>query len=185
MNRMEMRIFGLAMLMLSGGLSVLSAQMPTGTGLRGLPGRPAGAGGVEAVLRLRERLELSDQQAATLESLRQARVQERSERLAVRAELRSRLATGQLDRAEASERVRALRTAAREAAERTRQQVRETLTEVQLDSLARLSARARAFAAGRASVLRRGGRAWPHGRQGLRPRRGGRYRLFPRGGRGS
>lgn len=158
--------------MLAGAGTELPAQQERAPGVRGEArmermdrvgriARDGGAPGVEGILRMRDRLALTDDQVARLEALRSERVRERAEVASERADLRSRLRAGTLDRAEARERMSAMAEARRGSAEQARAEVEALLTEDQRATVQQLQAQRRAFEAGRRSGMReqaRGGR---------------------------
>lgn len=134
----------------------------------------AGATGVEAVLRMRDRLELTGDQVARLDALRSERVERRAQEAAEVSELRSRLLAGTIDRSEATERMTALREARAGCAGQDRQALESLLDESQRATLDQLRAERRAFEAGRRIGMReqaRGARA-----------QGGTWRNAPRRG---
>ncbi len=142
------------------------------------PVRPSAPAGVEGIIRLRDRLELTDEQVARLDALRSEEVARRGRDAAELGELRSQLRAGTLERAEARERIQAVREARRSAAEASRAAVMEILTEEQAAEVQELQARRRAFEAGRRSAMREGARrpdrpARPEGVRGGRGGRGG------------
>jgi Spy/CpxP family protein refolding chaperone len=116
----------------------------------------AGAPGVEGVLRMRDRLKLTDDQIARFDALRGERVRERTAVSSEMAELRSQLRAGTLDRAEARERMREVADARRASAAEARAEVESLLTE---DQRATLQSQRRAFEAGRRSAMREGARS--------------------------
>ena len=131
-------------------------------------GRDATRGSVEQVMRMRDRLALSEQQVAELDQIRQELVAERAERQARIAELRSRTLAGQADGEELREAMQAEREALGAQRESQRERVLAVLDEAQRDSLEQLGARARAFRMGRESGLRGRGPERP-GLRGGRP----------------
>lgn len=167
----------LAMMTWLGAGAELSAQQERAPGARAearmdrlgrmdRTARGSGAPGVEAVLRLRDRLELSDDQVARLDALRSERVAEGATVASEMAELRSQLRAGTLDRAQAREIMRVAAEARRASAEETRIEVEGLLTEQQRATVEQLQAQRRAFEAGRRSAVRDGERA-----RGVRPER--------------
>ena len=166
--------------LLAAGATNLAAQRRA-AGQRG-PGMDARTGGVEAIMNIRDRLELTDDQINSLEALRQSGVQRRNDLLANMNELRSQLEAGQIDRGQFAEAVREQREAAGNVAGQGREQIDAILTEPQLATLEEMRGRARAFARGRASANRRGaGARGSRGGAGMRP--GNRWR-GPAGGSG-
>jgi len=179
---------------MTGGILVLATIMATGAadltaqrGRRGQQGPAMGGqrGVVEAIMRMKDRLELTDAQMDELDGLRQASVQQRTGQMAMIAELRSQLASGQIDRAGFREAMKAQREGNQESAVQQRERVESILTESQRATLTETRGRARAFAAGRTSMRRghqgplrremhRQGRRGRDGALGKRMRRGRR-----------
>ena len=139
---------------------------------------------VEAVMQMRERLELTEQQIAELEVIRREMVQERSAQRAELDEMRSRLAAGQIRRSELMAFMEERRDATQDVADERRARIDGVLTEAQLEQVQELRTRSPAFARGRASV-RGGDGEGLRGRPGMRrgDRRGGfgPARMGPRG----
>ncbi|HSM62156.1 MAG TPA: Spy/CpxP family protein refolding chaperone [Longimicrobiales bacterium] len=133
--------------------------------------------GIEGIMGMRERLELTDQQVEQLDALRQEAVQRRTAHRAQMEELRSQVRAGQLDRDAVREQMEARREASE--AMRTQQQERidAILNDAQRQQLEQVRAEARAFRMGRQSALR-------GGRPGMRSGRGMGMRGFERGMRG-
>jgi hypothetical protein len=136
----------------TGGLLALTALVAVGVNdisgqqqgrRRGAETRPSQ--GVEAIMQMRERLALTDEQIASLDAVRGEAVQRRSSNAAEMAELRSQLSAGQIQRSD----MMAFMEDQREAS---------VLSEEQQASMQKLRTRARSFARGRASA-RRDGRA--------------------------
>lgn len=173
--------------MLAGTGSGLSAQQDRAPGARaearmdriGRAARDGGAPGVEGILRMRNQLELTDDQVARLDALRSERVQERAAISSEMAELRSQLRAGTLDRAEARQRRSSAVEARRASAEQARSEVESLLTDEQRETVQQLQAQRRAFEAGRRSGMREGARGARPGRD--RPERS-RGRRGPGGG---
>ena len=139
------------------------------------PAGASGAAAVEGIIRLRERLELTEDQVARLDALRSEEVARRGRDAAQLDELRSQLRAGTLERADARERMETLREARRSTLEESRATVAEILTDEQEAEVEQLKARRRAFEAGRRSVLRERARG---------PERPGRLDGGGRGARG-
>lgn len=126
---------------------------------------------VEAVIRMRERLELTEAQIVDLDAIRRESVARRSAGSAELAELRSQRAAGLIERSEVMAFLEERRVADREYAAERQQRVEAILDGAQLESVQELRQRGRAFARGRMGP-RRGGRP---GFRGIRPGvRGGR-----------
>ena len=120
------------LLVLSAGLAqapMLSAQgAPLGG--RG-PQRPRPGMGIERIMRMRDALELTDDQVRRLDELRREVLERRMERRGQIAELRSEVAAGLIEREEVREQVISLRDGMRETAEQRREQVMAILTDEQ------------------------------------------------------
>lgn len=170
----------------------VAAQQGRRAGARQAPGRimrPMGAQrmgraarpGVEGIMRMRERLKLTDNQFKRLDAIRAGIVRQRVARLARMAELRSRVMAGEATRGTLVDSMTAWRKAAVAAGQEQRTHVEGILTQTQKDTLESLVARRRAFAAGRASALRGMRRGMWRGRG---PFMGGRGAMWNRSGRG-
>ena len=118
------------------------------------PARGSGAGAVERLLRLRDRLELTEDQVSRLDALRGEVVAQRGQNAAELEELRSQLRAGTLDRPEARERMQALREDRRSMVDRSRAAVEDILDDEQEAEMEAIQAQRRAFEAGRRSGLR-------------------------------
>lgn len=155
-------------------VATLTAGAAAGVTGQDTPAEPAGARsipGVEAIIRMRERLELSETQVADLDAIRRESVERRSAAAAELTELRSQLAAGLIDRSDVMAFLEQKRDGDRQYATERKARVEALLDEAQLESLQELRQRRRAFARGRMG-LRRGGQP---GFRGRRPGvRGGR-----------
>jgi len=171
-------------MMLSVGVADLAAQQSRAQGPRARADgadrmvRGGGAPGVEGILRMRERLELTEDQVARLDALRSERVEQRTLAAHEMNELRSQLRAGTIERTEAMERMRTAREARAGQAEQDRAAVEALLSENQRATLEQLQAQRRAFEAGRRSALRGQARGMRGGGEARSPRRGG----FPQPG---
>lgn len=125
---------------------------------------------VEAIMRMRDRLELTEEQIASLDEIRREIVEQRNAERAALAEMRSRLAAGQIRRSELMAFMEERQDANQGVAEERRARIEGVLTETQLEALQEMRSRARAFARGRASV--RGGERPGFRRPGMRGERG-------------
>jgi Spy/CpxP family protein refolding chaperone len=125
---------------------------------------------VEAIMQLRERLALTENQIAELDVVRRESVARRSAEMAEMAELRSRLRAGQIRRSEVMARMEERRDANQGLTEERRARVESILTDEQLTTLDELQLRRRAFRRGRQSA-RRGPRGDFDGRPGVVGRR--------------
>lgn len=164
-------------MMLSLGVADIASQQnqrqPPRTALAERMVRPGGAPGVEGILRMRERLELTEDQVTRLDALRSERVEQRSLAAHEMNELRSQLRAGTIERAEAMDRMRTAREARAGQAEQDRATVEAVLNEDQRATLELLQAQRRAFEAGRRSGLRGHARDRRGGGEVRGPRRGG------------
>jgi len=153
-----------------GPAAVQGARGAQVQGMRGrqMQGRGADQGGVEAIMRMRERLELTDAQISELDGLRSQGVTRRNAQMATMAELRSRMAAGEIQRSEIIATMEAQREGADGIREQHRARIDAILTEGQRESLQQMQRVGRAFQAGRAAGAARGG---PAGR-GMRAQRG-------------
>jgi len=143
-------------------------------GQRGQRGRrgPADAmrgQGVEAIMRLREQLELNDNQIQELDQIRQEAVQRRTAHQAEMEELRSQARSGQMEREALRGAVQARQEVAEAIREQQQERVEAILSDTQKAELEGMRGRARAFERGRRSGMRRGGSG---GGQALRGQRG-------------
>lgn len=154
----------------------LDAQQGPG-GRRGMAMGPRGAG-VEMIMRQRERLQLTEDQVERLDAIRREAVQRRAAHQTQMAELRSRVAAGEMEPGELREQAQAMRQGAEEIQRQQRERIEAVLTDAQKETLQEWGARARAFQMGRQSALRGGGRGGmgPGMGPGMRPGRA------PRGG---
>jgi hypothetical protein len=94
--------------------------------------------GVEAALRMREQLKLSDAQVNQLEALRKDIVAQRQNSAREMIDLRSRIAAGSLEREEARKQLQSRREAMRTALTQRHEQLGRILTEEQRDDLRRV-----------------------------------------------
>jgi len=175
---MKRTMGGAALLAAVMAVAPLHADAPQGPrGQRGAEVGPRGAG-IEMIMRQRERLELTEDQVKRLDQLRQEAVQRRTAHQAQMAELRSKVAAGQLEPEALRDQVRAMREGADEIQKQQRERIEGVLTDAQKETLREWGARARAFQMGRQSALRGGqGRMAP----GMGPQQGLRGRA-PRAG---
>jgi Spy/CpxP family protein refolding chaperone len=141
--------------------------------------------GVEVIMRLRERLELSEDQIRQLDQIREEAVRRRNAHRAEMEELTSRVRAGQMEAAELRDLARQRREAAKGIRDADRERVEAILTEDQRASLETLRGQARAFQRGRQSTMRGRGFRGPDGawRRGTgTPRRAPRPGMWRRGG---
>jgi len=143
----------------------------------------------ETVMSLRERLELTDEQIASLDALRRGSVERRNVDRAEMEEMRSQLRAGQIRQSEMMAFLEDRRDAAADRSEDRRASLEGVLNETQLEAID--NARMRAGAAARRGASVRNGRdaARGQGLQNSRGSRGGQGQGFrgqrgPRGGQG-
>jgi hypothetical protein len=139
-------------------LAVSASVEPLEAQRRGARGRAPGAS-VEQALRLRDTLQLTDDQVAQLQALRQEAVADRQAAMEHFIDVRSRFRAGDMTSDELQEELASRREDARSRADGREERFSGTLTEGQLDQLA--TAHRRTFRMGR-----RGG--WPGGGRGFR-----------------
>ena len=154
MKRTTSRLIVLSALMAMGALDV-AAQQAGGRERR----RPARGAGVEAIMQMRDRLELTEGQIAELEEIRRETVARRSAEMAEMAEMRSRLRAGEIRRSELMAFMEDRRDANAGVAEEQRARVDAVLSEEQLAAVQEMRTRARGDMRGRQGVRRgpRGG----------------------------
>ncbi len=163
MKRLKSSLVMLAVVSLAAPWGVAAQRGPQGRGGPGMDrgmagmqrmGQARGGSGVEAILRMKDRLELTDDQFRQLDELRAASVQHRNAQRAVMEEYRSKIASGQMERSE----LQTIMESRREEMEGLRSQhqerIQSILTEGQRTQIRELQARARAFQRGRASAMR-------------------------------
>jgi hypothetical protein len=103
---------------------------------------PVSGQGVEAIMRARETLALTDDQISRLDAIRREIVAQRSAEAAEMAELRSRLAAGQIRRSEMMAAQEDRQAAAEGRAEARRDRIDAVLTEEQRASVEQMRTRA-------------------------------------------
>ena len=180
------------MKMMTGGLLVLATFFATGmTGLtaqqarrgphmRGMQGRQEGGG--EQIMRMRERLELTEDQVNQLDAIRRENVQRRTAEMAEMTEVRSQYAAGLIQRSDVMAAMEDREATARGRDGQQHERLESILTEGQQETLNRLRRQNRVSADGRARGMRgrggpggfRGDRGGPPGRHGFRHDRGDR-----------
>jgi hypothetical protein len=138
-------------------------------------GHPVAAQGVEAIMRARETLALTDDQISRLDAIRREVVAQRSAEQAEMAELRSQLSAGQIRQSQLMAAQEGRADAAQGRAEDVRARVDAVLTEEQRAQVDQLRTRAQRVGARRPGVAR-------GGRGGLAP--GGLGPVGPRNRRG-
>ncbi len=185
----------LATLFATGMTGLTAQQSRRGSQMRGMEGRQQG--GVESIMRLRERLELSQDQVAQLDAIRRENVQRRTAEMVKMTEVQSQYAAGLIRRSDVMAAMEDREEAARGRDGQQRERLESILTEGQQESLNRLRRQDRDSADGRARRMRgraspsgfSGSRGGPPGRDGFRADRGGRqgrdyFRRDRRGRRG-
>ena len=167
-------------------LSAANAQRRQGGAREGMR-----AAGVENVLRMRERLELTDEQLTQLEELRVAALERRKTRMVEMMDLQSRRRAGDLEREEWRDVMAERRETNRTQGARQREQITAILTDEQRDRITSLrqqragtrrGARAGRFRNGRGAA--RGFRGREPSRRFAGPRRADRLRERVRAGGG-
>ena len=157
-----------------------NAQEFRGSGVFGKPGfNRAPPSGPEQIMRMRDRLQLTDEQINQLDDIRRENVQRRTTAMAEMAELRSQATAGQISRSDVMSQLNARREEDRAMAKPAElvmsiltDQQREILKDVKMRSLKARSGKAR-------------GRRGRGGPAGFRDPKGGRpTRPSMRGGRG-
>lgn len=128
-------------------------------------GARPGFGGVEAALRMREQLKLTEDQAKQLEALRKEIVAQRQSEASEMIDLRSRVEAGLIERDEAREQMEKRRESMREQMEQQRERIERILTDEQREQL-RERARSRGT-----DVRRPGAPPAPPAAPGVVPRR--------------
>lgn len=119
--------------------------------------------GVEAIMRMRDRLELTEDQLTALEAIRGQSVQDRNAGMAEMAEMRSRLAAGEIQRSEMMAFMEQRREASTGVAEQRRGSIDGVLNDSQRESLQ----------AARGQAVRRGQMRARRGAPGMRSRGNG------------
>jgi len=132
--------------------------------------------GVEGIMRMRDRLKLTDDQFQRLDAVRSEVVQRRIQHQARAEELRSRVMAGEATRGTLVDSMTAWRKAGAEIRQQDRQRVESILSDAQKDTLQTLMQRRRAFAAGRASAFRGMRQHMRMGRDGFRSGRSPGFR---------
>jgi hypothetical protein len=97
---------------------------------------------VEAIMRARERLELTEEQIGQLDAIRRETVAQRTAEMAQRAELRSQLEAGQIRQSELMAAMEDQRDAREARAEERRASIDAILTDVQRESVQQMRRRA-------------------------------------------
>lgn len=171
---MKRMMSGVAILAMALTVAPVGAQAPRrgamGPGMgRGGPPADAGAPGVEGIMRMRDRLELTETQVQQLEQIRREAVERRNAHRSQMDELRSRVRAGEADAAELQEQMEAHRAMSQEMRQAQRERVDAILTEDQRSQLQQMRDRAQAFMMGRRSALRGGRQGMDGRRPGMRP----------------
>ncbi len=173
-----------ALTALLGVVMAIPAEAQRGQGGLGMRAR---TGCAESALRLREGLELNDQQVSQLEALRTSCMERQQSHQAEALEMRSQLAAGQITVEDYRTAMEARRETASAAQDATRTRLEEILTEEQMTELTRSQARlARGVMRGMQGRGQMGMRGRGHqgfrgrGMQGFRGRQDFRGRVPPR-----
>lgn len=168
----------LAALLASGAPDLAAQHGRRGPQMRGMEDRHEARqdGGVESIMRLRERLELTEDQMDRLDAIRRDNVQRRTAGMTEMTEVQSQYAAGLIRRSDVMAAMENQEEARRGRAGQQRESLRAILTEGQQESLNRVRREARAS--------RGDGRRGRGGQHGLRNDRGGQRGSF-RQGRGS
>lgn len=180
------------MKMTTGGLLILATVLATGatdlTAQRGQRGPQMRGGqgrqerGVESIMRLRESLELTEDQVSQLDAIRRENVQRRTAEMAQQTEIQSQYAAGLIRRSDVMAATEDRQDAAREEQGQQRERLQSILTEAQQESLNGLRRQDRAsagpgFRSGRPGHqgrgVSRGNRGGQQGRGAFRGNRGG------------
>ena len=169
----------LATLFATGMTDLTAQQFRRGSQVRGTQGRQQG--GVESIMRLRERLELTEDQVDQLDAIRRENVQRRTAEMVAMTEVQSQYAAGLIRRSDVMAAMEEREEAKRGRDGQQRDRLESILTEGQQESLNRIRRRDRASAGGRARGMRgrggpsgfRGDRGGPPGRDAFRSGRVG------------
>lgn len=159
--------------LLLGAITILGAAGVAAQAADDADRRSRGFARVEAIMQMRDRLELTEDQLATLDEIRRAEVERRTADAAELAEVRSQLAAGQIRRSELMAFMEERRDARTGTANEVRERVDGVLSEAQLEELQEMRGQARAYARGRSEARRGDRRAFRGDRPGLRGGRGG------------
>jgi len=164
---------------LMGGVAILAAlalaspaqavAQQAGPGMRRGAQGPGMRGGVEMLIRMKDRLKLTDDQIKKLDRIRADVVAHRADQQKQMAELRSKVLAGEMKPDQVREMMRARREAMQETAKKTRERVDAVLTDAQRKQLEEIGGRARAFRAGMAVGARRAMRHHRMRGRGMRP----------------
>ena len=157
-----------------------NVQQFRGPGVFGKPGfNRAPPSGPEQVMRMRDRLQLTDEQINQLDDIRRENVQRRTTAMAEMAELRSQATAGQINRSDVMSRLKARREED-QAMSKPGERVMSILTDPQREVLGETKMRSLRARSGNARGMR--GRGSPAGFRGPKGGRSGRPSM--RGGRG-
>jgi hypothetical protein len=163
-------------------MAAQQGRMGRGMGLRmGMMGQARADSlrgpGVEAVLRLKTQLALTDDQVKRLDQIREEVVKQRTAHMAEMMELRSKVQAGEMRPEDLRKAMEAQRDATAQVRAQRLERVRAVLNDTQKQQIEQMQARARAFMMGRRSAIRRGwmdrmggGRGWMTGGRGFAPR---------------
>ena len=126
----------LAMLFATGVTGVTAQQGQRGAQMGGTQGRQEG--GVESIMRLRESLELTEDQVSQLDAIRREKVQQRTAEMAQTTEVQSQYAAGLIQRSDVMAAMEDRQEAARGREGQQRERLQSILTEEQRASLNQL-----------------------------------------------
>ena len=198
-HKMKKRTLGVLVLAMLLGAGALELNAQQNRGMRGAPNLRQGnargfrgpghigntgfnrapPSGVEAIMRMRDRLELTDEQISQLDDIRRENVQRRATAMAEMAELGSQVAAGQINRSDLASSLQARREEDKAMA-KPGELVMSILTDQQRDILGEAKTRSPRARSGNARGMR--GRGGPAGFRGPKGGRSGRPGM--RGGRG-
>ena len=196
MNKSTLGILALAMLLGVGALELNAqqnrgmrrppnlrqgnAQQFRGPGVFGNPGfNRTPPSGPEQIMRMRDRLQLTDEQINQLDDVRRENVQRRTATMAEMAELRSQVTAGQINRSDVMSRLKGRREEG-QAMAKPGELVMSILTDQQREILGEAKMRSPRARSGKTRGMR--GRGSPAGFRGPKGGRSGRPGM--RGGRG-
>jgi Spy/CpxP family protein refolding chaperone len=173
MNKKTLGILVLAMLLGAGALE-LNAQQFRGPGVFGKPSfNRTPPSGPEQIMRMRDRLQLTDEQINQLDDVRRENVQRRTATIAEMAELRSQVTAGQINRSDVMSRLKGRREEG-QAMAKPGELVLSILTDQQREILGEAKMRSPRARSGKTRGMR--GRGSPAGFRGPKGGRSGRPR---------
>jgi Spy/CpxP family protein refolding chaperone len=171
MKMMTGGLLVLAMFFATGVTGVTAQQGRRGPPVRGMQGQQEGI--VESIMRLRESVELTEDQIGQLDAIRREDVQRRTSAMVQATEVQSQYAAGLIRRSDVMAAMEDRADAASGLEGQQRERLQSILTEEQQESLSRLRRQARESANRRGrGASRRGGPGFG-GSRGGQQRRGG------------